>query len=135
MNLFLRRNLAWIALVLCLLLGASTDPQADRILGHWLFPTKGSSVTIYRVGQQYFARVTEVDPAGEQNYGLVKETVLIRDLSYDGQGWSGGQLVHPKTGIHLSVEVAMVNSQEITVTVYKGLKLLRRRFNMTRKAA
>lgn len=133
MNLFLYRNLAWVVLVLSLSLGATTDPQADRILGHWLFPTKGSSVTIYRVGQQYFARVTEVDLAGEQNYGLVKESVLIRNLSYDGEGWSGGQLVHPKTGIHLSVEVAMVNPQAITVTIYKGLKLLRRRFTMTRK--
>ena len=126
-------HLLWISL-LYPPLPTAADPQADRILGHWLFPSKGSSMTVYRVGEQYFARVAEVDLAGEQNYGLVKERVLIRNLVYDGQGWSGGQLVHPKTGLELSVEVVMPHPQTINVTIYKGLKLLRRRFTMTRSA-
>ncbi len=90
---------------------------------------------IYRTGNRYFARVTQVDKAGEKNFGLVEDAVIIRNLTYDGQAWSGGQLVHPKTGINLSVEVTMTDPQAITVTVYKGIKLLHRKFIMTRIAS
>lgn len=120
--------------LLFFLTGAVSDQKADQLLGHWLFPSKGSGVIIYRTGTRYFARVAEVDPAGEKNFGLVKDTVLIRNLTYDGQLWSGGQLVHPKTGIRLGVEVGMNDPQSITVTVYKGIKLLRKKFIMTREA-
>ncbi len=107
--------------------------QADKLIGSWLFPSKGSSVTIYRQGDRYFARVAEVDQAGEENYGLVKGAILIHNLIYDGNIWSGGQLIHPKTGTKLSVEVSMDNPQEVTVMVYKGIKLFHRKFVMTRK--
>lgn len=133
MSVYLRRNPLWTVLLLFFLLAAKSDQQADRIVGHWMFPSRGSSVTIYRTGNRYFARTAEVDKAGEKNFGLVKDTILIRNLRYDGEVWSDGQLVHPKTGISLSVEVAMTDPQEITVTVYKGIKLLHRKFVMTRK--
>ena len=115
------------------MLGATPEQPADRLLGHWLFPTKGSSVTIYRVDNRYFARVNEVDKAGVENFGLVKDATLIRNLKYDGEVWTGGELVHPKTGINLSVEVTMDDPQTITVMVYKGIKLFHRKFDMTRK--
>ena len=133
MRLVVLRNLLWAVFLPFLLVGAKTDQQADRLLGHWMFPSKGSSVNIYRIGNRYFARVAEVDQAGEKNFGLVKDTVIIRNLRYDGQIWSDEQLVHPKTGIKLSVEVSMNDPQSIAVTVYKGIKLFHRKFNMTRK--
>ena len=132
MNVFTHRNPLWMVWLLFLTLGATSDQQADRLLGHWLFPSRGSSVIIFRTGNRYFARVAEVDKAGEKNFGLVKDNVIIRDLTYDGEAWSGGQLVHPKTGISLSVEVTMNDPQAITVTIYKGIKLLHRKFIMTR---
>lgn len=133
MRLKMYGSLVWAVLLLFVLLAARADQQADRLLGHWLFPSKGSGVNIFRVGNQYFARVAEVDKAGEKNFGLVKDTVIIRNLKYDGEGWSDGQLIHPKTGIKLSVEVVMTDHQTISVTIYKGIKLLHRKFIMTRK--
>lgn len=123
----------WSLLVPLLLLGARADQPADRLIGRWQFPTKGSSVDIYRQGDVYFARVARVDQAGEQNFGLVKDSVLIRDLRYDGAVWSGGRLIHPKTGISLSAEVQMPKPDAINVTIYKGIKLLHRKFTMTRQ--
>ena len=119
--------------VVCLFAAATPDPPADQIVGRWLFPSQGSSVDIYRKGNRYFARVAEVDQAGKKNYGLVKDTLLIRDLGYNGAVWTGGRLIHPKTGISLNVEVEMQESHFITVTIYKGIKLLRKTFVMTRQ--
>ena len=116
-----------------LLLGAKADQPADQLLGRWLFPSKGSSVNIFRINNRYFVRVADVDQAGEKNFGLIKDAVIIQNLKYDGQVWSHGQLVHPKSGIKLSVEVSMRNPQAINVIVYKGIKLLHREFTMTRE--
>lgn len=127
------RYRAWSLLGLLLLLSARPDQPADRLIGRWQFPTKGSSVDIYRKGDLYFARVAKVDQAGEQNFGLMKDSVLIRDLRYDGAVWSGGRLIHPKTGISLSAEVQMLKPDAINVTIYKGIKLLHRKFTMTRQ--
>ena len=124
----------WSLLWLLLLLGARADQPADQLIGRWQFPTKGSSVDIYRQSGLYFARVAEVDQAGEQNFGLVKDSILIRNLRYDGKVWSGGRLLHPKTGISLSVEIEMPRPNVIDVIVYKGIKLLHRKFIMTRQA-
>ncbi|CAN5672735.1 hypothetical protein BH09BAC4_BH09BAC4_40580 [soil metagenome] len=135
MKLPINRNSFWAIWLLFLLPGAKADLPADQILGRWLFPSKGSSVDIYRIGNQYFARVAEVDKAGEKNYGLIKDKVLIRNLTYDGEVWSDGDLVHPKTGMTLSVEVHLSGPHTITVTVYKGIKLLHKKFIMTRQTA
>ena len=127
------RNKLWVVFLPFLLIGAKADQPADQLLGHWLFPSKGSSVNIFRIDNRYFVRVADVDQAGEKNFGLVKDAVIIRNLKYDGQVWSDGQLVHPKSGIKLSVEVSMTDPQAIDVIVYKGIKLLHRKFTMTRK--
>lgn len=129
---FIHRWCVW-SLLFFLMTGAIADQQADQLIGRWLFPSRGSSVDIYRRGNFYFARVAEVDKAGEANFGLVKDTLLIRNLRYDGQVWSGGQLTHPKTGISLSVEIHMLEPHAISVTVYKGIKLFHRKFIMTRQ--
>lgn len=113
---------------------SSSDRTGDQILGRWLFPSKGSSVDVYRAGNRYFARVAEVDHAGQKNYGLSKDKVLISNLSFDGRVWTDGTLIHPKTGTPLNVELHMSDPQTVTVTVYKGIKLLHKQFEMTRKS-
>ena len=132
MQLISRGCRIFLGLLITGLCGAIPDPPADRILGRWLFPSQGSSVDIYRQGDRYFVRVAEVDQAGEKNYGLVQDALLIRDLDYNGTAWTGGQLIHPKTGISLNVEVNMNKPQHLTVTIYKGIKLLHRTFVMNR---
>ncbi|GAB4019375.1 hypothetical protein GCM10028808_56920 [Spirosoma migulaei] len=123
---------SFIVSIFCVL-GFVPDNQADQIVGRWQFPSRGSSVDIFRKGDFYFARVAEVDQAGEENFGLVKGAILILDLHYDGEVWTGGQLIHPKTGIHLSAEVHLAEPNAINVTIYKGIKLLHRKFTMTRQ--
>lgn len=115
------------------LVGARADQPADQLLGRWQFPAGESSVDIYRQAGRYFARVAQVDQAGKQNFGLVKDSLLIRSLRYDGQSWADGRLIHPKTGIALRVEVQMLQPDAINVTVYKGFKFLNRQFIMTRQ--
>jgi hypothetical protein len=113
---------------------SSSDRTGDQILGRWLFPSKGSSVDVYRTGNHYFVRVAEVDLAGQKNFGLSKDKVLISNLAFNGRVWTDGQLIHPKTGTSLDVELNMSDPQTLTVTVYKGIKLLHKKFDMTRKA-
>lgn len=134
----LRLNRPWLLGLLILsvwpVFGKSrTAHNADHILGHWLFPSKGSSVEVFRTGDHYFARVAETDSAGEENFGLVKDKMLISNLTFDGQGWSGGKLIHPRTGMALDVELRLDDSQTITVFVFKSIKLLGKKFTMTRK--
>ncbi|WP_461067146.1 DUF2147 domain-containing protein [Spirosoma horti] len=133
MQIVIRCCRIFLGLLLVALVGAVPDPPGDQILGRWLFPSQGSSVNIYRQGNRYFVRVAEVDQAGEKNYGLVKDSVLIRDLGYNGAEWTGGRLTHPKTGMSLSVEVRMEEPHALNVTIYKGIKLLRKTFVMTRQ--
>ncbi|MCX6217059.1 DUF2147 domain-containing protein [Spirosoma sp.] len=132
-SVFINQRLHWLIALVFLLMGAKADQPADRLIGRWQFPSKGSSVDIYKQGGLYFARVAEVDQAGERNFGLMKDSLLIRSLQYNGEVWGGGRLIHPKTGISLSVEVEMQRPKAIDVTVYKGIKLLHRKFTMTRQ--
>ncbi|GAB3691291.1 hypothetical protein GCM10027592_09190 [Spirosoma flavus] len=111
---------------------SSNDHTADQILGRWLFPAKGSSVEVYRNGDRYFARIADVSTTGSQVFGLEKDQLLMRDLVFDGKAWTGGELIHPKTGHHFGIELKLVDSQTMTATVYKGYKWLHKEFVLTR---
>ncbi|GAB3999463.1 hypothetical protein GCM10028807_49730 [Spirosoma daeguense] len=111
---------------------SSADRSADQILGRWLFPAKGSSVEVYRNGDRYFARIADVSQTGSQFFGLEKDQLLMRDLVFDGKSWSGGELIHPKTGQHFGIELKLVDAQTMTATVYKGCKWLHKEFVLTR---
>lgn len=113
---------------------SSIERSGDILIGRWLFPTRGSSVDVFKSDGRYFARVAEVDNAGVKNYGLEKNKILISNLTFDGKVWTGGELIHPKTGTQLDVELNMADPQRITVTIYKGIKFLHKKFDMTRQA-
>ncbi|GAB3571627.1 hypothetical protein GCM10027578_30230 [Spirosoma luteolum] len=136
MQLHTTRSILLLALCFCFALPisgrSSTDRTGDVILGRWHFPSKGSSVDVYRSGNRYFARVAETDNAGIRNYGLAKDKIIMSNLEYDGQVWGGGELIHPKTGHHLDVELSLTETGGLRVLVYKGIKLLHKQFVMTR---
>jgi hypothetical protein len=113
---------------------SSAERTGDMLIGRWLFPSKGSSVDVFKSDGMYFARVADVDPAGVKNFGLEKNRVIISNLTFDGKLWTGGELIHPKTGTQLDVELNMADPQRITVTIYKGFKFLHKKFDMTRQA-
>lgn len=138
MTLF-TKQISWRALGLILLLlwpvfgQSSTDPTADQILGRWLFPAKGSSVEVYRSGDHYFARIADVSTTGQQKFGLVKNQILMRDLSFDGTGWTGGELIHPQSGLHFGIELRLTGSRTLTARVFKGVRWVHKEFTLTRQ--
>lgn len=138
MNAFLNRRHLWaLSFLLLSLLPAtshsSTDRTADQILGRWLFPSQGSSVELYRSGDRYFGRVVDVSPLGKQQMGLAKDQLIMKNLTFDGRGWSGGELVNPKTGSRFGVELRMSDSRTLTASIYKGFRWLRKEFVLTRQ--
>lgn len=137
MTLFRNQRHLWAALFVSLLLWpasgqSSTDYKGDQILGRWLFPAKGSSVEIYRSGNQYFARIADVAMAGQQQFGITKDKLLMSNLSFDGKNWSGGELIHPRTGTHFSIELELQDARTLNARVYKGLRWLNKEFTLTR---
>ena len=111
---------------------SSSDRTADQILGRWLFPAKGSSIEVYRSGDRYFGRIADVSATGQNQFGLAKNQLLISNLSFDGKNWSGGELIHPKTGTHFDIDIKMSDSQTLTATVYKGCRWVHKEFVLTR---
>lgn len=112
---------------------SSVDLTGDQILGYWLFPAKGSSVELYRSGNRYYGRIADVTSTGKQQFGIQKNQLLMSDLVFDGTGWSGGTLIHPRTGNHFDIEIKMVDSQTLSAKVYKGFRWIGKEFVLTRK--
>jgi uncharacterized protein (DUF2147 family) len=111
---------------------SSVDRTADQILGRWQFPGRGSTIDVYRTGDRYYGRIAEVSPTGLKQFGLAKDQLLIINLAYDGKGWSGGELIHPKTGNHLDVEISLRDSKTASAIVYKGWRWLHKEYVLTR---
>lgn len=110
-----------------------TDRRADQILGRWLFPSQESSVELYRSGDHYFGRVVEVSPKGQQQMGLAKDQLIMKNLTFNGHGWSGGELINPKTGHQFGVELRLRDSRTLTASVYKGVRWINKEFILTRQ--
>ena len=137
MTLFRNQRHLWATLFVLLLFWpasgqSSSTETGDQILGRWLFPSKGSSVEIYRSGKQYFARIADVAPLGQQQFGITKDKLLMSNLLFDGKNWSGGELIHPRTGIRFSVELELQDAHTLNARVYKGLRWLNKEFTLTR---
>jgi uncharacterized protein (DUF2147 family) len=138
MNALTNRRCYWVlSLVLFVFLPAtghsSADQTADQILGRWLFQAQGSSVELYRSGDRYFGRVVEVSPIGQQKMGLAKDQLILRNLTFNGHGWSGGELINPKTGNRFGVELTMRDSRTMTASIYKGFRWLCKEYTLTRQ--
>lgn len=138
MNELLNRRYGWALSLLLFALwpvtgNSSADRTADQILGRWLFPSQGSSVELYRNGDRYFGRVVEASPLGQQQMGLVNNQLIMKNLIFDGRGWSGGELINPRTGNRFGVELRMHDSRTLTASVYKGFRWLHKEYVLTRQ--
>lgn len=110
----------------------AADRTGDQILGKWLFPAKGSSVEIYRNGDQYSARIADVATRGVQEFGITKDKLLMKDLTFDGKTWSGGTLIHPRNGMNFDVELHLRDSKTLEARVSKGFRFIGKEFVLTR---
>lgn len=136
MNTLLSRRCVWALSLLLLwpVVGNSSDDHtADQILGRWLFPSQGSSIELYRNGDRYFGRVVEVSPVGQQQMGLAKNQLIMKNLYFDGRSWTGGELINPKTGNRFGVELSLRDSRTLTASIYKGFRWLRKEYVLTRQ--
>lgn len=138
MNALLNRSylLALSLFIVCVLPlsgSSSADRRADQILGRWLFASQESSVELYRNGDRYFGRVVDVSPKGQQQMGLAKDQLIMRNLTFNGHGWSGGELINPKTGHQFGVELSLRDSRTLTASVYKGFRWIHKEYTLTRQ--
>jgi uncharacterized protein (DUF2147 family) len=138
MNAFRNQSNLWaLRLFLLSLLpltgSSSADHKADQILGRWLFPSQESSVELYRSGDRYFGRVVDVSPKGRQQMGLAKDQLIMKNLTFNGHGWSGGELINPKTGHRFGVELSLRDSRTLTASVYKGFRWIHKEYILTRQ--
>ncbi|MBO0933748.1 DUF2147 domain-containing protein [Fibrella aquatilis] len=123
-------------LLLCLIAistGQSTDSNADRILGRWLFPKKQTCVEIYRENGLYFGRMAQISGSCQASYGNISNKVVLTNLSYTDNSWSGGTMIHPSSGMKFSVEMHMSNPNTLVATVYKGMKMFSKELVLTRQ--
>ena len=123
-------------LLLCLIAvstGQSTDTNADRILGRWLFPKKQTCVEIYRENGLYFGRMAKISGSCQASYGDISNKVVLTNLSYVNNEWTGGSMVHPNSGVKFSVEMRMSDANTVVATVYKGMRFLSKELILTRQ--
>lgn len=125
-----------LGLLLCLVVttaGQSTDTSADRILGRWLFPKKQTCVEIYRENGRYFGRMAAISASCANDYGNINNQVVLTNLSYAGNEWKGGTMIHPSSGSKFDVEMRMTNANTLVATVYKGVRFISKELVLTRQ--
>ncbi|GAA4404900.1 hypothetical protein GCM10023187_22770 [Nibrella viscosa] len=113
--------------------GYSVSQPADAIVGRWFFPARQSSIELYRSGDRYFGRITEVGGNWKGKFNGTKDQLVLTNLTFNGREWSGGELIHPQTGSRYDVALSMQNPQNVLVTVYKGVRLLHKEYELVRE--
>lgn len=87
---------------------------------------------IYRTGDQYFARIADVATRGVKEFGITKDKLLMKDLTFDGKTWSGGTLIHPRNGMNFDVELHLRDAKNLEARVSKGFRFIGKEFVLTR---
>lgn len=104
----------------------------DRIVGRWYFPTRESDIEIYRENGRYFAKIVAVSQATAAKFGEMANKMLLTDLTFTKNEWSGGQLIHPQTGNRFDVFLKLTNPNTLVITAYKGCRLFNKAYTLTR---
>lgn len=108
------------------------NPKSDRILGHWYFPKRESNIEIYRENGHYFAKILAVSEATVAKFGAMDNKLLLTNLSFAKNEWSGGQLIHPQTGNRFDVFLTLSDDNTLVITAYKGCRLFNKTYTLTR---
>jgi uncharacterized protein (DUF2147 family) len=127
-----------LCLLFCLAVttaGQSSDASADRILGRWLFPKKQTCLEIYRDNGRYFGRMAAISASCASSYGDISNRVVLTNLSYAGNEWKGGTLIHPTSGGKFDVEMRLTNANTLVATVYKSIRFVSKELVLTRQQA
>lgn len=133
MSFFAKAAILLLLLVIPLASHSDTGLPADSILGRWYYPARQSSIEVYRMGNHYNARITEIGPQWQKGNGSLKGQVILSDLTFKGNEWSDGELIHPETGLHFNAALTLKDAQTLMVTVYKGMRCFRKEFTLVRQ--
>jgi uncharacterized protein (DUF2147 family) len=108
--------------------------SGNEIIGIWQPQDKSILVSIYEVNSKYNAkvrdylgnRITKKDvnnPDVKLRNLYVSDVMIIRDMVFDGDSWTGGEIYDPSKGEIYSCKIEMVDLNTIKVTGYKILSI------------
>ncbi|MDD3722317.1 MAG: DUF2147 domain-containing protein [Lutibacter sp.] len=116
--------------------------SAQSIVGKWKTiddetGKEKSIVEIYQVDGKIYAKIDQLLTKGEENKVCdkckgdnknkpIKGMVIIDGLTKDGDEWSGGKILDPKTGKEYKCYLALENPEKLKVRGYIGFALLGR---------
>lgn len=106
---------------------------ADALLGRWYVPSRQSTVEFFKKGDRYFARISEVGGSWKKNYANTQGKILLTNLQFTGAEWSGGEVIHPASGLRFDAALTLKNPNTVSAIAFKGIRFLHKEFIMVRQ--
>lgn len=133
-------------LLLCLLVlqvnAYAQSFTADALLGTWLTGSQKAAVTIYKLENKYFGKISwlknphneEGKPKVDKNNPDEKRKAdplmglnLLKEFSFSGTGkWEKGTIYDPENGKTYSCKITMVDKDKLDVRGFVGISMLGR---------
>ena len=116
------------------------------ILGVWYNTEKTAQVEISKQGSQFVGKIIwlqEPNPNGKPATDLENSDpklrtrplmgmAILKDLTYEGGMWKGGEIYDPKSGKTYSCEIKLKNAELLEVKGYVGFSFVGRTVEWTR---
>lgn len=131
-----------IALTICFVMISVALMQAQSVIGKWKTiddetGKEKSIVEIYEKNGKLYGKLVEL--LEEKNKKAICSAcsganknkpylglVIITDLEKDGNEWSGGKILDPKTGKEYKCYIALESANKLKVRGYVGISLMGR---------
>lgn len=130
-------------LLFACLLGAQPNTgwyPADAIVGVWKNNTGKGHIQIYRNGNKYYGKIVWLKEALDRTTGGPKldmknadptrrrvplvGLVMLRDFTYDDDGWSGGAIYNPSDGREYRAFIKMKDAKTLAVRAFIGVSII-----------
>lgn len=128
-----------LTLLVAFLIVSNANVQ-NEILGEWLNADKNGKVLIYKVGDNYFGKISWIknpnnpdgtpqkdilNPDEKLRYQTIVGLVIIKDLEYDGDNeWEDGTIYDPDSGKTYSCSMEINKNGVLGIRGYIGISLL-----------
>jgi uncharacterized protein (DUF2147 family) len=128
----------------------SGDAQVkpDDIVGIWKTPGHLSEIQIYKTGSKYYGKIVwEKEPndssgkpkkdLNNPNPGLrcrlLHGLVIIKNLCFDDDEWTGGEIYDPESGNDYKIKAELIDKNTLKIRGYIGISLIGKSSVWTRK--
>lgn len=128
-----------LTLLVAFLIVSNANAQ-NEILGEWLNADKNGKVLIYKVGENYFGKISWIkkpnNPDGTPQKDIlnpdeklrnqtIEGLVIMKDLEYDGENeWEDGTIYDPDSGKTYSCSMEINKNGVLGIRGYIGISLL-----------